>query len=223
MQKVRWALADRRRGYYNAGERGHQPVQSNLWKGLRTLEKAVFYREWLPLPKAEFNILAMLAEQGGLFSGNYSDMCGYLGVTSQSNNRQTLRAAVESLARTGFITHESRGRTQILKVVPKATEIPLPRSWVQSVIHHDYSSESVAFAQILKVCAWIAWNEMPIITNDMIAADLSISTSTVVSAKNVLEREYENITKKRISEKVGENFFRNLGQELRMNAWWTDI
>lgn len=223
MQEVRWALADHRRGYYNAGERGHQPVQSNLWKGLRTLEKAVFYREWLPLPKAEFNILAMLAAEGGSFSGNYSDICRYLGVTTQNRNRQTLRAAVESLANTGFITHASRGRTQILKVVPKATEIPLPRPWVQSVIRHDYSSESVAFAQILKVCAWIAWNEMPIITNDMIAADLSISTSTVVSAKNVLEREYENITKKRISEKVGENFFRNLGQELRMNAWWTDI
>ena len=91
------------------------------------------------------------------------------------------------------------------------------------MIHHDYSSESVAFAQILKVCAWIAWNEMPIITNDMIAADLSISTSTVVSAKNVLEREYECVTKKRISQKMRDNFYRNLGQELRANAFWTEI
>lgn len=223
MQEVRWALADHRRGYHNAGERGRQPVQSDLWKGLRTLEKAVFYREWLPLPKAEFNILAMLAEQGGSFSGNYSDMCRYLGVTPQNRNRQALRAAVESLTTSGFITHESRGRTQILKVIPKVTEISLPHPWVQSVIRHDYSGESVAFAQVLKVFAWIACNEMPIVTNAEIAADLSISTSTVVSAKNVLEREYENITKKRISEKVGENFFRNLGQELRMNAWWTDI
>ena len=187
------------------------------------MEKVTFYREWLPLPKAEFNVLTMIAEQGGTFTGNWSDMCRYINLTPQDRNRKVLQAAVESLAPKGFITRDSRGRTQILKVIPKATEIELPRPWVQSVIHHDYSSESVAFAQILKVCAWIAWNEMPIITNDMIAADLSISTSTVVSAKNVLEREYENITKKRISEKVGENFFRNLGQELRMNAWWTDI
>ena len=187
------------------------------------MEKAIFYREWLPLPKAEFNILAMLAEQGGSFSGNYSDMCRYLGVTPQNRNRQTLQAAIESLTTAGFISHESRGRTQILKVVPKATEIPLPRLWVQSVIHHDYSSESVAFAQVLKVFAWIVGNEADIVTNDMIAAELNISASTVVSAKNVLEREYENITKKRISEKLGENFFRNLGQELRTNAWWTNI
>ena len=187
------------------------------------MEQTIFYREWLPLPKAEFNILAMLAEQGGSFSGNYSDMCGYLGVTSQSRNRQSLQSAIENLTSTGFITHESIGRTQVLKIIPKVTEIALPRLWVQSVIRHDYSSESVAFAQVLKVFAWICNNEMPVVTNDEIAADLNISPSTVVSAKNVLEREYENITKKRISEKLGENFFRNLGQELRTSAWWTEI
>ena len=187
------------------------------------MERAIFYWEWLPLLKAEFNILAMLAEQGGSFSGNYSDICRYLGVTPQNNNRQTLRAAVESLAAAGFISHESRGRTQILKILPKATEIPLPRAWVQSVIRHDYSGESVAFAQVLKLFAWIAHNEVPVVTNGEIAADLNVSSSTVVSAKNVLEREYENITKKRISEKTGENFFRNLGQELRTNAFWTEI
>ena len=187
------------------------------------MERAIFYWEWLPLPKAEFNILAMLAEQGGSFSGNYSDICRYLGVTPQNNNRQTLRAAVESLAAAGFISYESRGRTQILTIIPKATAIPLPRPWVQSVIRHDYSGESVAFAQVLKLFAWIAHNEVPVVTNGEIAADLNVSSSTVVSAKNVLEREYENITKKRISEKTGENFFRNLGQELRTNAFWTEI
>ena len=187
------------------------------------MEKAVFYREWLSLPKAEFNILAMLAEQGGLFSGNYSDMCRYLGVTPQNRNRQNLQTAIQSLAATGFIRHESLGRTQILTIIPKATEIPLPRSWVQSVIRHDYSGESVAFAQVLKLFAWIAHNEVPVVTNGEIAADLNISSSTVVSAKNVLEREYECITKKRISEKMRENFYRNLGQELRANAFWTEI
>lgn len=165
----------------------------------------------------------MLAEKGGSFSGNYSDICRYLGVTPQNRNRQVLRATIESLAATGFITHESQGRIQILKVIPKAAEIPLPRPWVQSVIRHDYSSESVAFAQVLKLFAWIIHNEMPVVTNEMIAGDLNVSLSTVVSAKNVLEREYENITKKRISEKQGDNFFRNLGQELRANAWWTEI
>ena len=70
---------------------------------------------------------------------------------------------------------------------------------------------------------WIAENKMDIVTNDMIAADLNISASTVVSAKNVLEREYENITKRKVSEKLGENIFRTLGQELAAGAWWKEI
>ena len=110
-----------------------------------------------------------------------------------------------------------------MSIIPKATEIALPRLWVQSVIRHDYSGESVAFAQVLKLFAWIAHNEMPVVTNDEIAADLNISSSTVGSAKNVLEREYENITKRKVSEKLGENIFRTLGQELAAGAWWTEI
>lgn len=190
---------------------------------MKTCEEAIFYREWISLPKAEFNILSMLAEQGGSFSGNYSDMCRYLNITPQNRNRQTLRAAVESLAASGYITHESSGRTQTLKVVPKATEIPLPVEWVRSVIRHDYIAENVAFAQVLKVFLWIVANKCDIVTNSMIAEDLGVSESTVVSAKNVLEREYENITKKRISEKLGEDIFRTLGQELAAGAWWTEI
>ena len=184
---------------------------------------AVFYREWLPLPKAEFNVLAMIAEQGGTFSGNYTDMCRYLGVGPQSRNRTTLKTAIESLVSQGFISCESRGRTHHLTVIPKATEIRLPRLWVQSVIQHDYSSESVAFAHVLKVFIWITLNNLSVVTNSMIAEDLNVSVSTVVNAKNVLEREYENITKRKISEKIGNDVFRNLGQELAAGAWWTEI
>ena len=187
------------------------------------MERAIFYWEWLPLPKAEFNILAMLAEQGGSFSGNYSDMMDYFHVSRQQNNRQVLRTAIESLAATGFITHRSQGRTQILTIIPKDTEIPLPRAWVESVIRHDYSSESVAFAQVLKVFAWIVWNKAAVVTNDLIAMDLNVSASTVVSAKNVLKREYENVRQRNVSEKLGDHFFRNLGQELEANAWWNEI
>ena len=184
---------------------------------------AIFYREWLPLPKMEFNVLAMIAEQGGSFSGNYSDMCRYLGVTPQDRNRTALRNAIESLVSQGFISRKSHGRTHHLTVIPKATEIRLPRLWVQSVIQHDYSSEAVAFAHVLKVFIWIVHNDLGVVTNNMIAEDLNISVSTVVNAKNVLEREYQNITKRKISEKIGNDVFRNLGQELAAGAWWTEI
>ena len=188
------------------------------------MEKVIFYLEWLPLPKAQFNILAMLAEQGGSFSGNYSDMCRYLNVTPQSRNRDALRNAIETLSSNGFIEWESRGRTQHLKLIPKAKEVKLNRLWVQSVIRHDYSSESVALAPVLKVFMWIAayCTGEEISTNNMIADSLNVSESTVCAAKNVLQYEYENITKKKVSEKWGDGF-RSIGQELAANAWWTEI
>jgi hypothetical protein len=186
------------------------------------MEKVTFYREWLPLPKAEFNVLTMIAEQGGTFSGNYTEMCRYLGVTPQDRNRKVLQAAIESLDSKGFITWDSRGRTQMLKVIPKATVIELPRQWVRSVINHDYSSESVAFAQVLKVFMWIVQNKEPVVTNKQIANRLNISESTVCSAKNVLQYEYENITKRKVSEKWGDDFI-SLGQELAASAFWKEL
>lgn len=186
------------------------------------VESVVFYDEWLPLPKAEFNVLAMVAEQGGAYAGNYSDMCRYLSVTPQSRNREPLRSAIESLTSKGFLSCDTRGRTHHLKVIPKGKEVILPKLWVQSVIHHDYTSERVAFAQVLKVFLWIMQNRIKIVTNAMIAAELGISESTVVSAKNVLYTEYENIYKKKVSQKWGDGF-RSLGQELETSTFWTEI
>ena len=193
-----------------------------MTEGIPMTEDIMFYKEWLPLPKAEFNILTMLAEQGGAFCGNYSDICRYLSVDPQSRSRQRLQTAIESLTSKGFITRETSGRTQTLQVVPKATGITLPRLWVQSVMKHGYSSEAVASAQVLKVFLWIAQNKQDIVTNNMIADALGVSVSTVVSAKNVLEREYENITKRKVSEKCGD-VFRSIGQELAAGAWWNEL
>jgi hypothetical protein len=186
------------------------------------MEKVTFYREWLPLPKAEFNVLTMIAEQGGTFTGNWSEMCRYINLTAQDRNRKVLQAAVESLTSKGFLTCDTRGRTHHLKVIPKETEVRLPRLWVQSVIRHDYSSEKVAFAQVLKVFVWITQNRMKVVTNAMIAAELGISESTVCSAKNVLQYEYENITKRKVSEKWGDDFI-SLGQELAASAFWKEL
>ena len=147
----------------------------------------------------------------------------YLGVTPQNRNRQAVRQSIESLSSKGFLTWESRGRTQILTIIPKATEVELDKEWVRSVIKHDYSQGAVAWAQVLKVFIWVSRHCDELIQNDMIAQDLGCSVSTVVSAKNVLQREYENITKEPVSAKIGDNRFRTLGQKLAANAWWTKI
>ena len=56
----------------------------------------------------------------------------------------------------------------------------------------------------MKVALWIQDNQLPVVTNDMIAQELDISVGTIGAAKNVLEREYQAITRKKISEKIGE-------------------
>ena len=70
--------------------------------------------------------------------------------------------------------------------------------------------------------AWIIQNRIKVVTNAMIAAELGISESAVCSAKNVLLNEYENIARKKVSQKWGDSF-RSVGQELAANAWWTEI
>ena len=187
------------------------------------MENAIFYKEWQELPKAEFEILAMLAEQGGSYSGTYADICRYKSVSVQSANRKRVREAIEALASRGLLIHQTSGRTQNLQVIPKETKVELPREWVQSVMRHDYSSEDVSFVQVLKVVMWITHNKQDVITNRMIADDLCISESTVVSAKNILEREYNYIYKEIVAKKISDNFFMRVGQRISLNAWWTEI
>ena len=94
---------------------------------------------------------------------------------------------------------------------------------MQSILRHDYSGETVAAAPVIKVLLWTIRNEKPVVKNAEIAADLDISESTVVSAKNVLQIEYETLTRKKVSAKLGENFFKTLGQALTASAWYTDL
>ena len=74
------------------------------------MEKIVFFWEWLRLPKEEFNILMMLADMGGCFKGNLSDMCRYFRVDpGNSKNKAPMRNAIENLTSKGFITREKSG------------------------------------------------------------------------------------------------------------------
>lgn len=184
-------------------------------------ERIVFYREWLSLDKKEFRILAMLADQGE-FHGNLSDLCDYFSLSLQQRNRNALRASIEQLAASGFITYETEGRSYHIKVLPKETEICICRGWLRRLISHDYTSENVAWEQVVKVLLWVTDNKVVPIQNRMIADDLNISVATIGCAKNVLQYEYGAITRRKVSEKLDDGSFRTIGQELAASAWWKD-
>ena len=183
--------------------------------------RITMYREWLPLEKKQFRILAMLADKGE-YTGNLSILCDYFSLSRQQHNRSALRTAIGQLANTGYLTFSTEGRTYHISAVPKATAITIPREWLQRLIAHDYSSENVAWEQVLKVLLWVCNNKEPVIQNQMIADDLQVSVSTIGCAKNVLEYEYAAIRRRKVSEKIGDDFFRTIGQELEASAWWND-
>jgi len=183
------------------------------------MSRLTFYAEWLPLPKEDFRILAMLTERGG-FCGNLSDLCRYFLLDTQTSHRNKLRHSIEILAEQNFLTYELTGRTYHIRLVPKEKEIHIKPQWFEALKAHNYNSEPVAWEQVLKVLLWVIDNQEPIITNSMIAEDLKISVSTIGAAKNVLEHEFEAITRKKCSEKLAEDFFRTIGHELHASAWW---
>ena len=159
-------------------------------------EKVAFYREWLPLPKNDFRILAMLADKGGSFKGSLADMCRCLNIGSgQSKTNSRLRASIESLTADGFITHQKQGNTYTLSLVPKETKIEVFRKWVDDVIYvKGFESESVAWEQVLKLLIWVYGQDgMTYTTAAAIGMEFGVSADVVGAAYKVLDRQYHSI------------------------------
>ncbi len=182
------------------------------------MENITFYREWFPLDKKEFRILAMIADLGE-FRGNLSDMCRYLSLDPQTRNRNQLKASIQKLTEENFIEYSQTGNTYVLRVIPKATEICIAREWLHRLKNHEYEAASVSWVSTLKVLLWLCEQSFDeIFTNAKMADDLKISVSTIDSAKNVLEKDFEAIVREIISEKITENRFRRVGQKVCVNA-----
>ena len=129
------------------------------------MDDAIFYREWLPLDKKEFRILAMLADYDGEYHGNLTDMCRYFSISAQQKTRTALREAIQNLAEHNFIESSLSGRTFHLRLIPTANVISLPRNWLTRLRQHKYSADSVSWEVIVKVILWLEENGHDVITN----------------------------------------------------------
>ena len=182
-------------------------------------EKILFPRSWLPIEKKQFRILAMLAAEGD-FEGNLSDLCRYFRVDPQTRNRNQLRQALQSLSEQGYIVSEQHGNKFHVSLVPKEEEtLQIPREWFEA-IRTNPNTENVAWENVVKVLLWLFENGSEIFTNNEIAGELDVSVSTVVTAKNVLEREFSAITKEYKAVKISEDTYRRIGQKVDICAWW---
>ena len=184
--------------------------------------KLQFYKSWLPLPKPQFRIMAMLADKGK-FSGTLGDLCDYYLITRQQKNRDSLKDAIYTLEKQNFLTFQRQRNTWIIEAVPKAEEITIEidREWYQRIRLRSPQGRSVSWEVVLKVLLWACDNDYDdIITNQDISNDLNTSPQSICSAKAVLDNEFGAIIKSRVSEKTHKGEFRNLGQHLTANAFW---
>lgn len=188
-------------------------------------KEAVFYTDWLTLPKNDFRILIMLAEYGGEFKGSLADICNYFELTVQARNRRKFKESIDSLKEQQFITAEESAHTLELTVISRAKEnrIVIQKEWVKRVRKHEPWKRSVSWIQVIKVFLWI-WkygSTGSFCTRQMIADCLGdASAETVGEAIMVLDHHYGAILRKRVSEKVDDEHFITLGQMIQASAFW---
>ena len=182
----------------------------------------VFYREWFPLPKREFRILAMLADKEQ-FNGNLSDLCRYFFVNPQTATRNRLANQINSLEEQGYIKVKRKGRTYTLTAIPKARIIKIAREHYELIRTRTRTpdGESVAWENVLKVYLWALENNFDnIITNQMIQDDLLLSAGVICSAKNVLDREFGAIHRQKVSKLTSDGEIYTIGQNIGASAFW---
>ncbi len=183
------------------------------------MTNATFYFEWLGVDKNHFRILSLLAPTGE-FRGNLSDMCRRFNLGLTTKNRNTLKSGISDLTEGGYITSDKKGNTYTLKANAKDTVIEIPAEWLNQIMNHSYTSESVSWQAVLKVLLWLCKNREPIVTRDMIAEDLNCGVDTITSALNVLERDYNAIIREFATKQKANGEYRRIGLELTPIAWW---
>lgn len=183
------------------------------------MSNATFYNEWLGVDKNQFRILALLAPTG-IFKGTLTDMCRSLYISAQHRNREKLKDGISELTKNNYITSTQNGRTYTLTVIPKETVIEIPDEWLEQIMNHTYTSESVSWQAVLKVILWLTLNREPIVQRSYIATDLNVSVDTVGSALTVLQKDFGAITKEIITKQTHSGEYRRIGLEISQNAWW---
>ena len=183
------------------------------------MANATFYFEWLGVDKNHFRILSLLAPTGE-YTGNLSDMCRSLNLTAQTTNRNRLKTSIEELSKCGYITSSLNGRTYTLKANVKETIIEIPADWLEQIMNHSYTSEKVSWQAVMKVLLWLCINKEPIVTRDLIAADLNCGVDTITSALNVLDRDYNAIIREVVTKQTLNGEYRRIGLDLTPVAWW---
>lgn len=179
--------------------------------------------EWLSLPKAEFRLLVMIADIGGDIKC-LSNACRYFGLRDdESSTKDGMAESLQNLADKNIIklTKIKRRYYATLNPIAKDNIVTIKREYLKTIMQRNYEAK-VAWEQVLKCYLWIDSKTKPdlIFTNDEMVAAMNISSSTISKAKSPLKNEYEAVKIKIITDKIGDNNYRTIGQTAEVSAWW---
>lgn len=179
--------------------------------------------EWLSLPKGEFRMLVMIADIGGDIRC-LSNACRYFGVRDdETSTKDKMKEDLQSLVDKGIInlTKIKRRYYATLNPIAKENIITIKREYLKTIMQRNYEAK-VAWEQVLKCYLWIDSKTKPdlIFTNDEMVAAMNISSSTISKAKSPLKNEYQAVKIKKITDKIGNNNYRTIGQTAEVSAWW---
>lgn len=187
--------------------------------------EAEIYGEWLTVKNYEFKILVMvacLAENHLAFRGKLKDMCEFLGVSNQTNNRNNIQEAIKLLEAKGDIKVLKEGYTWTItlsnKAWNKAKVKKIKNAWVMAI--RDYKpvdkDDSISWENILKVLVYLCADKREVKRYDEIGKALGIAEKTVKKAvKALVNIEFSDLSvnKKLAWFKLNDNDFRVIGNK----------
>ena len=187
--------------------------------------EAEIYGEWLTVKNYEFKILVMvacLAENHLAFRGKLKDMCEFLGVSNQTNNRNNIQEAIKLLEAKGDIKVLKEGYTWTItlsnKAWNKAKVKKIKNAWVMAI--RDYKpvdkDDSISWENILKVLVYLCADKREVKRYDEIGKALGIAEKTVKKAvKSLVNIEFIDLSvnKKLAWFKLNDNDFRVIGNK----------
>lgn len=189
-------------------------------------------KDWLTVENYEFKILVMiacLAENKLAYRGKLKDMCEFLGVSAQKNNKDKIKTAIESLESKGDIKVIQDGYTWTLTLSVKAERkskvVKIQRAWVEAIKNYKAieKKDSVAWENVLKVLVFLIADNRDIKKYDDIANDLLMSIDVVkrcIKALDGIELKDASIHRKLRWLKLDENNYKPLGQEITVGREW---
>ena len=187
-----------------------------------------FSDEWLQVKNYELKILiltSILAENNLAYRGTLSNICEWLGVKSYNRTNEKIKEAISSLQSQGYLFYKLDGRTYTLTISEKGMKqkqiVKIRKAWIAAFKAYKADNNSIDWIKILKVFVYLYSRQgSSLITRDIIASDLNISTSTVTKAvKAICECDLSGIkvTKETVKEryKTAKNvYYYNLGSDI---------